>query len=94
MEIKTKFYVGNEIWCIRTATDVVGSCIHCGAPIEGEISAVHDNGFVDTVSYIQGQISYTARVGFFSFQCKEENAFVTKEEAQAECDRRNKKGEG
>ena len=84
MEIKTKYNPRDTVWCVFHSTDV-----------EGMQSYQCDEYRIDQVNVI---VEYDWTAIMYKFEnpavsSPEEFVFITQQEAQAECDKRNK-GEG
>ena len=89
MEIKTKFNVGDKVYCIDK---IDGTRYKNGEATKTSVwfvSVEEGNVLWFTIGNMTGQLSINYAIekteGY-----KEEYVFSTKEEAQAECDKRNK----
>ena len=77
MEIKTKFNINDEVWFIDMEHDkwfIFTDHTH-------KIKAIE-------ISVVEGNYYEVEYIGFYYM--REEDCFATKEQAQAECDKRNK----
>ena len=80
MEIKTKFNVGDKLWRILDDNTGVASFV-----VKGISTCYKKSIFSEKIELA----IYYQYSGFFD-DVKEENVFETLEQAQAECDKRNK----
>lgn len=91
MEIKTKFNIGDKVWCIDKYTEeneYIWRVDTCWGKWEIYGFRVFDDG----VYCVLFEENYRNKRYFESrYNYKEQDCFLTKEQAQKECDRRNGK---
>ena len=90
MKIETQFDIGQEVWVVGTEFSRK-TCSHCGYSMSTPRWVVCEGvGKPETIRIVAYRVGNTnIRYQQDTAVWREENAFLTRAEAQAECDNRN-----